>query len=551
MKKTMTVLKRLIALYVFFLPGMICQAQIWSYPGNGWEVYNSNTQPPDGWNSVCPFTGTGWVTPNGMGTAPGQLSVIQAEVGVPAIPIWGSPGIFPNAYLRHTFDFDPREGCNTDSLVIMADDEDSVWINGIYLGHTGAWATVGRYLIPASSLRCGCNVIGIKAYDTQGASWWMACHLFSNPGTFYVGCSPAIIVSGHCQDLCFSMDATCLAPCQSFAGFNLFGGPPAVDLGHGCYHFTGTGTVTVEMYVCDACTGRTETIDQDFTVEDCGPCNANAGFSYSGTNPIAFTDASTGSGTITSYFWDFGDGSTSNIQDPIHSYAASGTYTVCHTIIVQDADGKTCCDQFCKEIRVENHQDSCLVRTGFTWTSTPLYPFLLNFTNTSVGYQILCDIQWNFGDPGSGASNITNTLNPSHFFSHAGVFHVCLYMKYCVYDANGNVIMKCDQTLCHDVTAGWPLRQGRPVENTEGIMKQNVPNPFTGKTEISYQLPKDISTALFVVTDEKGTILLQKKISENNGVILIDATQFAAGTYNYEMIIDGAAIETKRMVVGK
>ncbi|WP_269429543.1 PKD domain-containing protein, partial [Sinomonas humi] len=50
-----------------------------------------------------------------------------------------------------------------------------------------------------------------------------------------------------------------------------------------------------------------------------------------GTAPLAvsFTDTSTGSPT--SWSWDFGDGSTSTVQNPAHTYSAAGTYTVALT----------------------------------------------------------------------------------------------------------------------------------------------------------------------------------------------------------------------------
>ncbi|HPO16848.1 MAG TPA: SUMF1/EgtB/PvdO family nonheme iron enzyme [Candidatus Hydrogenedentes bacterium] len=47
----------------------------------------------------------------------------------------------------------------------------------------------------------------------------------------------------------------------------------------------------------------------------------------------AFTDASDpGSADITAWVWDFGDGETSTEQNPTHTYAASGTYTVSLTV---------------------------------------------------------------------------------------------------------------------------------------------------------------------------------------------------------------------------
>jgi len=50
---------------------------------------------------------------------------------------------------------------------------------------------------------------------------------------------------------------------------------------------------------------------------------------------VTFTDAST-SGSITplDYFWDFGDGSTSTLPNPTHTYASNGLYTV--NLIVTD-----------------------------------------------------------------------------------------------------------------------------------------------------------------------------------------------------------------------
>ena len=62
----------------------------------------------------------------------------------------------------------------------------------------------------------------------------------------------------------------------------------------------------------------------------------NAQYTYSATGlDVLFLNSS--SGPITSYLWDFGDGNTSTLQNPQHTYAASGTYTV--TLIVTSADG--------------------------------------------------------------------------------------------------------------------------------------------------------------------------------------------------------------------
>ena len=59
-----------------------------------------------------------------------------------------------------------------------------------------------------------------------------------------------------------------------------------------------------------------------------------SGVPTSGTVPLTvyFTDSSTSTGntsvTIDAWSWDFGDGTTSTDQNPVHQYTTSGTYTV-------------------------------------------------------------------------------------------------------------------------------------------------------------------------------------------------------------------------------
>jgi Zn-dependent metalloprotease len=57
---------------------------------------------------------------------------------------------------------------------------------------------------------------------------------------------------------------------------------------------------------------------------------ATASFTFAPVaNTVTFTDNSVGA---TSWLWDFGDGNTSTLQNPVHTYAANGTYIVTLTI---------------------------------------------------------------------------------------------------------------------------------------------------------------------------------------------------------------------------
>jgi PKD repeat protein len=64
-------------------------------------------------------------------------------------------------------------------------------------------------------------------------------------------------------------------------------------------------------------------------------------FNYSQASlgaPVVFTDNSSG-GTFDSWLWDFGDGATSTAQNPSHTYAAVGPYTVTLTVSTTSTTG--------------------------------------------------------------------------------------------------------------------------------------------------------------------------------------------------------------------
>jgi Zn-dependent metalloprotease/chitodextrinase len=93
---------------------------------------------------------------------------------------------------------------------------------------------------------------------------------------------------------------------------------------------------------------------EDYTLRVSGsePGMPAADFSYTMDGlTVSFTDESTApSGSIESWNWEFGDGETSSEQNPVHSYAAAGSYTV--TLSVADS-----LDQSASESKVVNVDD--------------------------------------------------------------------------------------------------------------------------------------------------------------------------------------------------
>jgi len=87
-----------------------------------------------------------------------------------------------------------------------------------------------------------------------------------------------------------------------------------------------SGTYFVDVLDGNGCTG-TDTVT--VTIEE-SPSAAWSAIWTSATE-VQFTDASTPSTGVT-YLWDFGDGNTSNMQNPTHTYAVAGNYIVSLTV---------------------------------------------------------------------------------------------------------------------------------------------------------------------------------------------------------------------------
>jgi PKD repeat protein len=128
---------------------------------------------------------------------------------------------------------------------------------------------------------------------------------------------------------------------------------------------------------------------------------------------VHFIDYS--SGTIDTWFWEFGDGGTSTSQYPVHTYTKPGLYDV--SLTVANSGGSNTFTQ-AHYIQV----DTCCVAPVADFTAnqtTGRAPLHVQFTDLSTGDPT--SWSWNFGDGG------TSTLrNPVHTYTAAGTYTVSL-----------------------------------------------------------------------------------------------------------------------------
>jgi len=167
------------------------------------------------------------------------------------------------------------------------------------------------------------------------------------------------------------------------------------------YTFSSTGSYNVGLYIVDSSGYTSPTTTKSVTVIE----RPLADFIYTGTMRVGeiVSFSFTGKGEITSYSWDFGDGSTSNTGPTTsHTYSNSGTFTVKLTV----SDGRTS-DTTSKAVTISPQQFSvdCLT--------------LLQFPpNTAVSIKLLA--RTSDGNPLSGVS-FTVTIMPKGDYAGTSV----------------------------------------------------------------------------------------------------------------------------------
>src|SRR5207248_2780529 len=119
-------------------------------------------------------------------------------------------------------------------------------------------------------------------------------------------------------------------------------------------------------------------------------------------------------GTVTAYVWTFGDGATSNTQNPTHSYSSVGSYNA--TLKVTDNDSNTSSDTLVITVSAPNTPP--IARATATPASgyAPLTVTLNGSASTDPDGSI-ASYSWNFGDGNSAAG-----ATVQHTYQSSGAF---------------------------------------------------------------------------------------------------------------------------------
>lgn len=268
--------------------------------------------------------------------------------------------------------------------------------------------------------------------------------------------------------------------------------------------YTLTGTYTVCLTVTDSANNCTSQFCD--TVNIVISCNATW------TNQVIIP----GQQTFTAqpinptwtYTWDFGDATApGNGFITNHTYAASGTYTVCLTVY----DSATACtSQFCDTVNIVL-QSNCPVTFmnvylagNMAFTPTPLNPL-----NTYV---------WDFGD----ASAPFTGLIANHMYTAPGTYTVCVTMT----TFQGCTSQFCDTVIVPN-TIGYEEYAG-------GIAAVSVfPNPSSHAITVNYTLTAASDVTLEIVDLSGRVIFVRTESGMQAGTQRAEITlsDISAGSY--------------------
>ncbi len=316
-----------------------------------------------------------------------------------------------------------------------------------------------------TTIRSGTAPLQVQFTDQSGPgsspitewTWWFGdgtkssdrnpVHVYQEAGTYTVGLLVATNVRSDSEfKTGFITVSPKLGPDAEFSGTPTSGGKPLTvqftdqsnpgtgtisswswSFGDGgtstskdpSHAYQSDGVYDVSLTVQTSAGSNTETKSGYIAVSS-GPTAGFTGAPQSGLKPLAvqFTDQSIpGTSAITFRAWSFGDGETSTSQNPSHTYAAAGSYSV--SLTVTTADG-TDAEEKPGYIVVS---DPVLPTAAFSGSPrTGITPLAVQFTDQSTpGSFPITSWSWSFGDGGASTSQ-----NPSHTYSAAGSYAVTL-----------------------------------------------------------------------------------------------------------------------------
>jgi PKD repeat protein len=124
-------------------------------------------------------------------------------------------------------------------------------------------------------------------------------------------------------------------------------------------------------------------------------------------------------GSVVSYLWDFGDGTTASGVTAVHAYAAAGLYTV--RLTVTDNDGLTNSASTTAQVSDGTGLQPPVANPAGPYHGTTASPVAFDGSASSDPDGTIVSYDWTFGDGGTASG-----AKPTHAYNTAGTYTVTL-----------------------------------------------------------------------------------------------------------------------------
>jgi len=208
-----------------------------------------------------------------------------------------------------------------------------------------------------------------------------------------------------------------------------FGNGDTAEVVNPPYIFEEDGNYEVKLTVTDneGLSSTSEAISISVLPSNTAPVALAEADVTSGEVPLAvqFTGSnSTDDTEVVNYFWNFGNGATSNEANPSYVFSQEGSYTV--VLVVEDEEGQFGVGTLTITVGLDNTAPVAVIDGGPFVGNTPLDVYFVG-TN-SIDDKGIANYVWDFGD-----GSFSNQSNPTHRYNNPGTYPVQLT----VYDAEG------------------------------------------------------------------------------------------------------------------
>lgn len=245
-------------------------------------------------------------------------------------------------------------------------------------------------------------------------------------------------------------------------------------------------------------------------------------FTHTWNDPCAgemqFTDNS--ANYPNSWTWNFGDGTTSNQQNPTHVFANNGTYTV--TLNACNIVG---CNEIVQTVTIEGLTVPNLNLPNEALINTPI--LLIDNTEGAI------DWTWIFGN-GNGANGINA---PITFYTQPGTYTITVEIT----TSNG-----CILTVNHTINIVTVLSVHNPQQSALGFALS--PNPAHDKVTLAGNYSGSTEARIFLYNTNGQLVYNQKTTLNGPYSLSIPVDNLAAGNY-WVMLSDGKEYAVKQLLV--